>query len=101
MFNHKSERRGVEFVTRKITKAFKAAGYEIEFEGEGINEVGRDKNTGKELIKVNPKFFRPAEVELLLGNPAKAEKALNWKRKVSFDELVQRMVANDIQLEAL
>ena len=51
---------------------------------EGINEVGIDKKTGKTVVKVNPKFFRPAEVELLIGDPSKAEKTLGWKRKVSY-----------------
>lgn len=160
LFNHESERRGLEFVTRKITnavariklgvqdclelgnmdakrdwghskdyvramwlmlqqdtpddyvvasnethpvrefveKAFKAAGIEIEFSGEGVNEVGKDKATGKTVVKVNPKFFRPAEVELLYGNPEKAEKTLGWTREISFDQLVERMVKNDLAL---
>ena len=49
-------------------------------------------------MKVNKEFFRPAEVEVLLGNPEKAEKELGWKRKISFDELVERMVRNDLEL---
>ncbi|MBQ4377586.1 MAG: GDP-mannose 4,6-dehydratase, partial [Treponema sp.] len=81
-----------------VEKAFKAAGIEIEFSGEGVNEVGKDKATGKTVVKVNPKFFRPAEVELLYGNPAKAEKALGWTREISFDQLVERMVKNDLAL---
>lgn len=160
LFNHESERRGKEFVTRKITDAvariklgvldvlelgnmsakrdwghskdyvqamwlmlqqekaddyvvasgethevrefvklaFEAADIEIEFKGEGINEIGIDKKTGKTLVKVNPKFFRPAEVELLLGDPNKAEKELGWKREIPFKELVKKMVENDIKL---
>ncbi len=160
LFNHEGERRGKEFVTRKITNtvariklgledhlelgnmdakrdwghskdyvramwlmlqqdapddyvvatgetrtvrefvqvAFEKAGYEIEFKGTGINEIGVDKATGKTLVSVNPKFFRPAEVELLIGNPAKAEEKLGWKREISFDEIVQRMVDNDMAL---
>ena len=50
------------------------------------------------MVKVNPKFFRPAEVELLIGNPKKAEEKLGWKREISFDELVERMVQNDLAL---
>ena len=162
LFNHESERRGKEFVTRKITdavariklgvqdvlelgnmdskrdwghskdyvyamwlmlqqdvaddyvvatnetrtvrefveKAFKHAGIEVEFSGEGVDEVGVDKATGKVVVKVNPKFFRPAEVELLIGDPAKAEKELGWVRHISFDELVERMVKNDLDLVA-
>lgn len=160
LFNHESERRGLEFVTRKITnavariklgvqdclelgnmgakrdwghskdyvkamwlmlqqdkpddyvvasnethpvrefvqKAFKAAGIDVEFSGEGVNEVGKDKATGKIVVKVNPKFFRPAEVELLYGNPAKSESVLGWRREISFDQLIERMVKNDLAI---
>lgn len=160
LFNHESERRGKEFVTRKITDAvarikyglqecvelgnldskrdwghsqdyvramwlmlqqetpddyviatnetrtvrefvdiaFKHAGMDIQWSGEGVNEIGTDKATGKIVVKVNPQFFRPAEVELLLGNPAKAEAKLGWKREISFDQLVERMVKNDMEL---
>lgn len=160
LFNHESERRGLEFVTRKITDAvakisagkqeymelgnmdskrdwghskdyvramwlmlqqetpddyviatnetrtvrefveiaFRTAGIEVVWEGEGVNEVGKDKATGKVIVKVNPKFFRPAEVDVLLGNPAKAEAALGWQREISFAELVERMVKNDLAL---
>lgn len=162
LFNHESERRGKEFVTRKITDAvariklgvqdclelgnldakrdwghskdyvkamwlmlqqdeaddyviatnetrtvrefvqtaFKHVDMDIEFQGEGVNEIGIDKATGKVVVKVNPKFFRPAEVELLIGNPEKAEKALGWVREISFAELVERMVKNDMKLVA-
>ena len=162
LFNHESERRGKEFVTRKITDAvarikqgvqeclelgnmdakrdwghskdyvkamwlmlqqeeaddyviatnetrtvrefvdtaFKHVGMDIVWEGEGVDEIGKDKATGKVVVKVNPKFFRPAEVELLIGNPAKAEKALGWEREISFAELVERMVKNDMELVA-
>ncbi len=159
LFNHESERRGLEFVTRKITSsvaaivhgkqdhielgnmsakrdwghsedyvyamwlmlqqdkpddyviatgetrtvrefvevAFRHAGIEVAWQGEGVNEIGINKNNGKIVVKVNPKFFRPAEVELLLGSPEKAEKELCWKRKVSFEQLVQRMVNADME----
>jgi len=159
LFNHESERRGKEFVTRKITDAvarikfglqdvlelgnmdakrdwghaqdyvramylmlqqekpddyvvatgetrsvrefvqaaFKSAGMEVEMQGKGINEIGIDKATGKVVVKVNPKFFRPAEVELLLGNPQKAETVLGWKREISFENLVERMVKEDLK----
>lgn len=160
LFNHESERRGKEFVTRKITDAaarikfgildclelgnmdskrdwghskdyvnamwlmlqqekpddyviatnetrtvrefveiaFKTAGIEIEWSGKGVDEIGKDKATGKTVVKVNPKFFRPAEVDILLGNPQKAESVLGWKREIDFPELVKRMVENDLQL---
>ena len=160
LFNHESERRGLEFVTRKITNAgariklglqehvelgsldakrdwghskdyvramwlmlqqeqpddyviatnetrtvrefvetaFHHVGIEVEWHGSGVNEIGIDKATGKTAVSVNPKFFRPAEVEVLLGNPAKAEAALGWEREISFAELVKRMVENDLKL---
>lgn len=160
LFNHESERRGLEFVTRKITDAvariklgvqdhvelgsldakrdwghakdyvramwlllqqetpddyviatnetrtvrefvetaFKHVGISVEWKGNGVNEIGIDKATGKEIVKVNPKFFRPAEVEVLLGNPEKAEKTLGWQREIPFAELVARMVDNDMAL---
>ena len=160
LFNHESERRGKEFVTRKITDAvariklgvqdylelgnmdskrdwghskdyvyamwlmlqqdaaddyviatnetrtvrefvvtaFAKAGIEVEFEGSGVDEVGKDKATGKVIVKVNKDFFRPAEVDILIGNPAKADSKLGWVRHISFDELVERMVKNDLAL---
>ena len=163
LFNHEGERRGLEFVTRKITNtvariklgladhlelgnldakrdwghskdyvkamwlmlqqdepddyvvatgvtrtvrdyvkiAFEKVGIEIEFSGEGVNEVGKDKATGKVLVQVNPKFFRPAEVELLIGSPKKAEEKLGWTREISFEEMVDRMIANDLAITQL
>ena len=160
LFNHESERRGLEFVTRKITDAaariklgaqeclelgnmdakrdwghskdyvramwlmlqqdkpedyviashethtvrefvelsFKALGINVKWQGEGENETGIDAETGKVIVKINPKFYRPAEVDLLLGNPDKAEKKLGWKREISFNELVERMVLNDLEI---
>ena len=160
LFNHESERRGLEFVTRKITNtaarislgleecvelgnlsakrdwghskdyvkamwlmlqqdapddyviatnetrtvrefvetAFRVAGIDVVWEGTGVDEVGKDKATGKVIVKVNPKFFRPAEVELLIGNPAKADTKLGWERQIKFPELVERMVKNDLAL---
>ena len=160
LFNHESERRGLEFVTRKITHAavmislglqdhlelgnldakrdwghskdyvkamwlmlqadapddyviatnetrtvrefaetaFKHVGIELKWEGEGVNEKGIDVKTGKVLVSVNPEFFRPAEVELLLGDPAKAEQKLGWKREIDFSALVKRLVENDLKI---
>lgn len=160
LFNHESERRGLTFVTRKITvglakiklglqhvlelgnldakrdwghardyvKAMylmlqqeipkdyviatgethsvrefielsgKHLGMDIYFEGTGANEVGIDRNTGKIVVKVNKKYFRPTEVDLLLGNPAKAKKELNWGPKIKFEELVELMVKSDYEL---
>lgn len=160
LFNHESERRGKEFVTRKITDAvvriklglqeylelgnldskrdwghskdyvmamwlmlqqekaddyviatnetrtvrefveiaFLYVGIEVEWEGEGIEEIGINKETKEIIVKINPKFFRPAEVDILIGDPSKAEKVLNWKREISFKQLVERMIKNDMEL---
>ncbi len=161
LFNHESERRGYEFVTRKITNAaalikygkmdkvelgnlsakrdwghakdyvhamwlmlqqdtpddyvistgetrevrdfvniaFDMAGMPLTWEGSGLDEKAYDKN-GVERVCVNPDFFRPAEVELLLGDSSKAQEKLGWKREISFEELVRRMVENDIEIVA-
>lgn len=160
LFNHESERRGLEFVTRKITDAvariklgvqdclelgsmdakrdwghskdyvkamwlmlqqeqaddyviatnetrtvrefvetaFSHVNIDVEWKGAGVDEIGVDKATGKTIVRVNPKFFRPAEVEVLLGNPAKADKELGWNREINFSELVKRMIDNDMKL---
>jgi GDPmannose 4,6-dehydratase len=78
--------------------AFKAAGIELEWNGTGIDEIAINKANGKTVVKVNPKFFRPAEVDILLGDPTKAETKLGWKREIPFAELVTRMVKNDLEL---
>lgn len=160
LFNHESERRGLEFVTRKITDAvakikfglqdclelgnlnskrdwghskdyvramwlmlqqdtpddyviaanetrtvrefveiaFDHIGITLVWHGMGVDEIGVDAATGKTLVKVNSKFFRPAEVDILLGDCSKAERKLGWKREISFKELVKGMVDNDIML---
>lgn len=80
------------------TLAFKYAGIEIEWQGEGINEKGIDKATGRVLIEVDPKYFRPAEVDQLLGDPTKAKKLLGWNpTKTPFEELVRIMVEADMK----
>lgn len=76
--------------------AFSCLGHELVFDGEGENEKGYDKKTGRLLVDVDPRFYRPAEVECLLGDPRKAERALGWKRRVGFDELVSIMVEADL-----
>ncbi|KAH9502653.1 hypothetical protein Btru_074022 [Bulinus truncatus] len=81
-----------------VEKSFAVVGIEIEWEGSGVNEVGKDKKTGNILVKINPKFYRPAEVELLLGNPSKAKEQLKWNRECSFDDLVKEMVESDVKL---
>lgn len=164
LFNHEGDRRGPEFVTRKISKAvariklgkqdvielgnmdakrdwgyagdyvegmwrilqqdpkeakdyvlatgethsvrefvelaFKEIGITIEWEGEAENEVGKNAETGDVLVKINPEFYRPAEVDFLLGDPAAAEKDLGWKREVDFPGLVKLMVEHDLSMEA-
>ncbi|WP_277000182.1 GDP-mannose 4,6-dehydratase [Hallerella succinigenes] len=162
LFNHESERRGAEFVTRKITisvakikaglqecvelgnlnasrdwghsadyvramwlmlqqdvaddyvvasgethtvrdfvtLAFRAAGMELEFHGEGEKEYATLQGTDRVLVKVNPKFFRPAEVDLLIGDASKAKKVLGWEPKISYADLVKRMVESDMNLLA-
>ncbi len=72
-------------------KAAKFFDFEIVWQGSGIDEKGIDKKTGKTIITINPKYFRPTEVETLLGDSSKARKALNWQPQVSFDQLVEEM----------
>lgn len=80
-----------------VEEAGKVAGFDIEWQGEGVDEVGIDRKTGKTIVKVNPEFFRPAEVELLIGDPSKAERVLGWKRKVSYQGLCKMMMERDIE----
>ncbi|MFW6016299.1 MAG: GDP-mannose 4,6-dehydratase [bacterium] len=77
--------------------AFKHADIEIEWQGEGVDEKGIDRKTGKVLVEVDPKYFRPAEVDLLLGDPSKAKKDLGWEPKVTFEKLVKIMVEADLE----
>jgi GDPmannose 4,6-dehydratase len=80
-----------------IEKAAPLAGFDIAWEGEGDNEKGRDRKSGKVIVEVDPKFYRPAEVDLLLGNPAKAKAKLGWKPKVGFGQLVEMMMLADLE----
>ncbi|MGB4183605.1 MAG: GDP-mannose 4,6-dehydratase [Dethiobacteria bacterium] len=81
------------------TLAFKEVGIELEWQGEGVNEKGIDRSTGKVLVEVDPKYFRPTEVDLLLGDPTKAKNLLGWNpTKTSFEELVKIMVESDMKL---
>ena len=80
------------------TLAFKHVGIDLEWKGEGVEEQGIDKATGKVLVEVDPKYFRPAEVDQLLGDPTKAKETLGWNpRKTSFDTLVKIMVDHDMR----
>jgi len=80
-----------------VEKAFAVVDVSIQWQGSGIDEVGIDRETQQVVVRVDPRYFRPAEVELLLGNPAKAERVLGWKRKVDFDSLVTEMVQTDLR----
>ena len=80
-----------------VMMAFAAVGITIEFKGQGVNEVGIDVATGKEVVRVNPKFYRPAEVDLLIGDPAKAVRELGWESKVQLNELCEMMVQADMK----
>ena len=73
-------------------------GQEIEWEGKGDSEIGKEKATGKIRVKVNPKYYRPTEVEELLGDSTKARTKLGWSPKVKFDMLVKDMMDSDIEL---
>lgn len=79
-------------------KTFSLLGYNIVWEGEGVNEKGIDNNSGKVLIEVDPVYFRPTEVDLLLGDSTKARTLLGWKPKYTFDTLVEEMVKSDLIL---
>lgn len=80
-----------------ITMAFREVGLELEWCGKGIDEKGIDLRSGRVLVEIDPRYFRPAEVELLIGDPAKAMKKLGWKPRVSLSELVTMMVSSDLQ----
>jgi GDPmannose 4,6-dehydratase len=80
-----------------IEEAFRVAGFEIYWEGKGLEEKGRDAKTGKVLVEVSPEFYRPAEVDILVGDYSKAKKILGWEPKTTFKELVRIMVEEDLR----
>lgn len=86
-----------ESVREFARMAFKGAGIEVEFRGQGENETAVDIATGKTVLAVNPAFYRPAEVDLLVGNPAKAKAKLGWSSKTSLEQLCQMMVQADLR----
>ncbi len=86
-----------ETVRDFVSMAFKAAGYQIEWRGRGEEEVGIDVESGKTLVQVNPKFYRPAEVDLLIGNPEKAKSKLGWTPQTTLEQLCQMMVHADLR----
>ncbi|OHD68957.1 MAG: GDP-mannose 4,6-dehydratase [Spirochaetes bacterium RBG_16_49_21] len=80
-----------------IEHAFSAIGVSLHWKGSGVNEAGLDSKTGKTLVKINPKFFRPGEVDQLLGDYSKAKNELGWEPKIKFRELVEIMVQQDLE----
>ena len=87
---------GEQYSVREfVDRAAPYFGMDIKWRNEGLNEIGVDKNTGQLRVVVDPKYFRPAEVDTLLGDPSKAKKNLGWKPKTSFDELVKEMCENE------
>ena len=81
-----------------VELAFAEVGMTIAWKGKGADEIGYDVNTGNELVRIDPRYFRPTEVDLLLGDASKARAKLGWQHKVTFPELVKEMVAADVQL---
>ena len=86
-----------ETVRDFVTMSFKAVDIELDWQGSAENETATDKKTGKVVVKVNPKFYRPAEVDLLIGDPIKAKKDLGWVPKTTLEELCQMMVKADVR----
>jgi GDPmannose 4,6-dehydratase len=90
---------GVTHTVRHFaTLAFANAGIELRWEGEGVNEKGINAATGEGMVEVDPRYFRPTEVDILVGNPAKAYEKLGWKHRSSLEELAREMVLSDIAL---
>ena len=88
---------GVQYSVRDfVNAAAKELGIKIFWQGTGVNETGTDEN-GKVIVKVDPRYFRPTEVETLLGDPTKAKEKLGWTPKTSFQELVSEMVKEDLK----
>jgi len=90
---------GVQYSVRDfVNKAANAVGIEMEWKGEGVDEKGYNKTTGKCLVEVDPRYFRPTEVETLLGDPTKAKEKLGWVPKITLDEMVTEMVEHDVMI---
>lgn len=90
---------GVQYSVRDFCNAaYECLGKKIRWEGSGVNEKGYDTETGKCIVAVDPRYFRPTEVETLLGDPSKAKEKLGWEPKISFEEMVQEMMENDLEL---
>jgi len=90
---------GVQYSVRDfVNKAANAVGVEMEWKGEGVDEKGYDKATGKCIVEVDPRYFRPTEVETLLGDPTKAKEKLGWVPKITLEEMVTEMVEHDLMI---
>lgn len=81
-----------------VELAFAETGRKIEWQGQGVDEKGLDADNGQTLVEISPRYFRPTEVEVLVGNPAKAREQLGWQHKISFPELVKEMVVSDLKV---
>jgi GDPmannose 4,6-dehydratase len=81
-----------------VEVAFAEVGRSVEWRGKGIEETGVDKKSGKTLVRIDPVYFRPTEVDLLIGDASKAREKLGWKPKTSFAQLVREMVAGDLEI---
>jgi GDPmannose 4,6-dehydratase len=79
-----------------VERAAAVAGFDVAWEGEGVNEIGRDRRSGRAIVGIDPAYFRPAEVDMLVGDASKARRELNWKPRVSFDGLVEMMMKADL-----
>lgn len=89
---------GTKYTVRDfVNRAAPIAGFQLEWSGKGVEEVAKDKKTGKTIVKINPEFYRPAEVDVLLGRATKAHEKLGWKPKTSFDQLVGMMMESDLK----
>ncbi|MCE7030855.1 GDP-mannose 4,6-dehydratase [Jiella avicenniae] len=83
-----------------VEKAFRKVGIDIEWRGEGVDEKGYDASSGRAVVEVDPRYFRPTEVDLLLGDPTKAHEKLGWRHETGLDELVTEMVREDLKIMA-
>ena len=81
-----------------IEKSFAHVGHKIEWQGKGVDEIGIDTTTGKTVVRIDPRYFRPAEVEQLLGDPSKAARQLGWVPEIKFEQLVTLMTDGDLRL---
>jgi GDPmannose 4,6-dehydratase len=86
-----------ETVRDFVRMAFKAIDMQLEFRGTGVDEVGIDARSGRTVVRINPRFYRPAEVDLLIGNPAKAKAKLGWEPRTTLEELCHMMVEADLR----